>query len=297
MSAVAVRVRAPAKVNLHLSVGPRRADGFHPLQTVFHAVDLVDEVVARPAQRLSLVMSGPGTDALPAGADNLAWQAATALAHAGGIAPAVRLDLHKRIPVAGGLAGGSADAAATLVACAALWDVSTELAPLAARLGSDVPFALLGGTALGRGRGELLTPAPDELRLHWALALSDTGISTARAYAELDRLRTAGMAPPPIAGPDAMLAALATGDVAAVADALANDLHPVALVLQPELQDVLAAGVAAGALGGIVSGSGPTCAFLCEDAAAATHVADTLRGVGRPTLVASGSAPGATVVP
>ena len=299
MSAVAaVRVRVPAKVNLLLSVGPRRADGFHDLETVFHAVDLTDEVVARPAVGLSVVMTGDGTDGLPEGPGNLIWQAASRLAEALGIAPGVRLELHKQIPVAGGMAGGSADAAATLVACAALWGADVDLQPLAAGLGSDVAFTLLGGTALGRGRGEILTPVPDGPALHWAFALADTGISTADAYAELDRRRDAGTVPAPIAGPAAMLAALAAGDVAAVAAALANDLQPIALARHPGLHDTLAAGLAAGALGGVVSGSGPTCAFLCPDAAAARRTADALDAAGtcRATRVASGPAPGARVV-
>ncbi len=159
-----VRVRAPAKVNLHLGVGPLRPDGYHDLVTVFHAVDLTDEIVARPADRLEICVAGEGSADLPTDEGNLAWRAAALLAEHAGVAPRVRLEITKSIPVAGGMAGGSADAAAALVACAALWGTGTPrtvLAELAARLGSDVAFPLFGGTALGTGRGEVLTPVTD----------------------------------------------------------------------------------------------------------------------------------------
>lgn len=289
----------PAKVNLHLSVGERRPDGYHELVNVFHAVDLVDEVDAAPADTLSLGVTGEGAASLPTDGDNLAWRAATLLAEAVGVPAVARLDVRKAIPVAGGMAGGSADAAAALLACARLWqlDVSVDdLVSLAGRLGSDVAFPLLGGTAVGTGRGELLTSVAAPARLHWVFAISDTGISAGAAYGELDRLRDAGAAPSPIGAPEALLAALAAGDVAAVAGRLGNDLQPAALSLAPALRDTLAAG--RGALASLVSGSGPTCAFLCEDAAAATVLAAELEsaGVCRTARVATGPAAGATVV-
>jgi 4-diphosphocytidyl-2-C-methyl-D-erythritol kinase len=293
-----VRVRVPAKINLQLSVGPLRDDGFHELVTVFHAVDLLDEVVASRADDISLNVSGEGAASLPTGDGNLAWRAAALLAEIVGIEPRVHLDLDKAIPVAGGLAGGSADAAATLLACAQLWDVRADLATLAGCLGSDVAFPLLGGTAVGTGRGEVLVPVPTAARLHWALAVADFGISSGAAYAELDRLRAIGAAPGPEPAPDALLAALASGDLDDIAARLSNDLEAAALTLQPTLRDTLAAGAAAGALAGIVSGSGPTCAFLCRDAAAAQAVAAALvdAGVCRVARAASGPAPGAAVV-
>jgi 4-diphosphocytidyl-2-C-methyl-D-erythritol kinase len=294
-----VRVRVPAKVNLHLSVGPVRPDGFHDLVTVFHAVDLMDEVTAAPAQRLALTVTGEGTADLPTDAGNLAWRAAALLAETAGIRAAVRIGLHKTIPVAGGMAGGSADAAGTLLACATLWGLDdADLAGLAARLGSDTVFPLMGGTAVGTGRGEVLAPVPVHPPLHWVLALAHGGISAGDAYRELDRQRAAGSAAAPAGSPDALLVALATGDPAALAPVLINDLQPAALALRPALRATIDAGVRLGALAGMVSGSGPTCAFLCRSEGHAAELAAelALAGIGRATRVASGPAPGARVV-
>ena len=294
-----MRVRVPAKVNLHLSVGAQRSDGFHELVTVFHAVDLVDEIVAGPADTLAITVHGEGSGTVPTDATNLAWRAAELLAQAAGIQARARLELHKAIPVAGGMAGGSADAAGTLLACARLWDLdvaAADLYGLAARLGSDVAFPLLGANAIGTGRGERLAPAPANAALHWVFALSDVGIAAADAYRELDRLRGTGGAPAPLGSPDDLLAALESGDAARVAPLLGNDLQPAALRLVPALADTLAAGGAA--LGAVVSGSGPTCAFLCSDAQAATVLAAELEdaGVCRTARVARGPAAGARVV-
>jgi len=292
-----IRIRVPAKVNLHLGVGPVRANGFHELVTVFHAVDLFDEVLATPAPALSLTLRG-SADGVPTDSQNLAWRAAILLAAHAGVSPDVALEITKAIPVAGGMAGGSADAAATLVACAALWDVpSSELPALAAELGSDVTFPLLGGTALGTGRGEILRPVPMTQTLQWVFVLADHGISTAEAFRELDRQREAG-APPAALDAAPMTAALPDGSPHAVAAVLHNDLQPAALALAPALADTLRAGAKHGALAGIVSGSGPTCAFLCADADDAAKLAAALDadGVGRATRVASGPTPGATRV-
>ncbi len=295
----AVRVRVPAKVNLHLAVGDVRADGFHDLTTVFHAVDLLDEVAAAPAERLSVTVTGEGAGEVPTDERNLAWRAARLLADVAGVEPRVALSLRKAIPVAGGMAGGSADAAGTLVACARLWDLdvaTADLLPLAAKLGSDVAFPLLGGTAVGTGRGEQLVPVATTGRLHWVFALAGTGISAGAAYGELDRLRAGGRAPAPAGTPDALLAALAAGDLAGIAAAVGNDLQPAAVSLLPHLADTLAAGATAPAA--LVSGSGPTCAFLCTDEAAAGLLAAELEaaGVCRSARVARGPAPGATLV-
>lgn len=292
----AVRVRVPAKINLRLGVGPRREDGFHELLTVFHAVDVHDEVTATPAHRLALSVTGLGAGELPTDRGNLAWRAATLLAERAGVAPDVHLTLHKDIPVAGGMAGGSADAAATLLACARLWGVDADLPALAAELGSDVAFPLLGGTAVGTGRGEVLRAVPVATALHWVLVPAAFGIPAGAAYAELDRQRSAGVTPAPAGGVDGLLAALAAGDVAAVAAALGNDLEPAALVLAPQLAATLDAGRAAGALAGLVSGSGPTCAFLCADVVAARDVAARLVAAGHAARTASGPVAGAHVV-
>ncbi|HEU5007521.1 MAG TPA: 4-(cytidine 5'-diphospho)-2-C-methyl-D-erythritol kinase [Jatrophihabitantaceae bacterium] len=294
-SVSSVRVRVPAKVNLQLGVGPLRVDGFHELVTVFHAVDIFDVITVRTADELSLTMRGEGAATLPNGPENLAWRAAELLAGQAGVAPSVSIEIDKAIPVAGGMAGGSADAAGTLLACATLWQLDDAGLPeLAAQLGSDVAFGLVGGTALGTGRGEVLEPVPTAGSLHWVIAPAAFGISTARAYAELDRLRAAGALPPPQLDASALRTALESGSASRVAQALSNDLQPAALSLAPSLREVLDAGLTAGALAGIVSGSGPTCAFLCADAAAAADVARRF-GAQR-AVVATGPAPGATVL-
>jgi len=295
----AVRVRAPAKVNLHLGVGPLRRDGYHDLVTVFHAVDLTDDVVARPADRLELVVTGEGAAGLPTDERNLAWRAAALLAEHAGVPARARLEITKSIPVAGGMAGGSADAAAALVACAALWHVEAPLAELAARLGSDVAFPLSGGTALGTGRGEVLSPVLTGGAFHWVFALADHGISAGDAYRELDRQRSTGAAPRPVGSPDAVIEALRSGDPHRLAGTLANDLQPAALAIAPALRRTLVAGHELGAIAAIVSGSGPTCAFLTAGRAEATALAAALaaEGICRTTRVASGPAPGAMIVP
>ena len=203
-----VTVRVPAKLNLQLAVGPPRADGYHDLVTVFHAVSLYDEVTVVPADRDGVAVTGEGADRVPADGDNLALRAVAALRAAGPAGDAdpagVHVTIAKRIPVAAGLAGGSADAAAALVACNELWACGLsqqQLAEIGAKVGSDVSFALLGGTAVGRGRGEQLTPAlAPATQYHWVLAFADGQLSTPEVYATLDRLRAAqagGAAPAP----------------------------------------------------------------------------------------------------
>ena len=295
-----VRVRVPAKINLHLSVGALRPDGFHSLTTVFQAVTLYDDLVARSAAGLQLKVTGDEAGEVPNDHSNLAWRAAQLIASHVGMPADVAIELHKTIPVAGGMAGGSADAAAALLACATLWRTGTprtELVSLAAELGSDVAFPLTGGTALGQGRGEQLTPVLATGEYHWVFAMADYGISAGAAYRELDRMRAGDEAPKPISSPDELLDALRAGDSGRLADSLGNDLQPAALSLHPELHEVLDAGAELGALAGIVCGSGPTCAFLCAHADAAAELAEDLdnAGVCRATEVATAPAHGARV--
>ena len=294
-------VRVPGKVNLYLGVGDRRADGYHELTTVFHAVSLADDITVRAADILSLRVHGEGADEVPTDARNLAWQAAELMAEHVGRAPDVEITIEKSIPVAGGMAGGSADAAAVLVGINALWELGVprrDLHAIAARLGSDVPFALHGGTALGTGRGEELTTVLARNTFHWVLAFGAGGLSTAAVYAEIDRLRAAGQ-PPKLTDPEPLLTALSSGDPHELAPLLGNDLQPASLSLEPNLRRTLRAGTEAGALAGIVSGSGPTCAFLCASAEAAVQVSAELAGAGvcRTVRVASGPVHGARVVP
>lgn len=350
MSSVTVRV--PAKVNVQLAVGPLREDGYHDLINVFHAVSIFDDVVARESGSITVAVMGDWADQVPVDDTNLAIQAARALAKHAGVGHGVDLVIHKSIPVAGGMAGGSADAAAALVACNELWGLglpAEDLMRMAADLGSDVPFSLMGGTALGTGRGELLTELPTTGTFHWTFAMADGGLSTPSVYAECDRLRAAPSTGVPLGGvpsagaplagvpsaggasagvplasgassgvpsvggasadgpsvggafwpePDpSLLAALRTGDPHALGRHLSNDLQPAALSLRPALAITLEVGRSLGALGAIVSGSGPTCAFLAEDAAHAARLAQALpeRAPTRGTATAHGPAPGATI--
>ncbi|WP_393058657.1 4-(cytidine 5'-diphospho)-2-C-methyl-D-erythritol kinase [Streptomyces sp. LN549] len=294
-----VTVRVPAKVNVQLAVGAARPDGFHDLANVFLAVGLYDDVTVTPADGLRVTCSGPDAAQVPLDASNLAARAATALAERHGIAPDVHIHIAKDIPVAGGMAGGSADAAGALLACDALWSTGAtreELLALCAELGSDVPFSLVGGAALGVGRGEQLTPVEVGGTFHWVFAVADGGLSTPAVYREFDRL-TAGTQVPEPAASAALMAALRAGDPVALAAALGNDLQAPALSLRPSLAGTLAAGTAAGALAALVSGSGPTTAFLTEDEASARKVADALTASGtcRTARIAVSPAPGATL--
>ncbi|WP_405583725.1 4-(cytidine 5'-diphospho)-2-C-methyl-D-erythritol kinase [Streptomyces sp. NBC_01092] len=296
-----VTVRVPAKVNVQLAVGAARPDGFHDLANVFLAVGLYDEVTVTPSpDGLRVTCAGTDADQVPLDRTNLAARAAEALAARYGLAPDVHLHIAKDIPVAGGMAGGSADGAGALLACDALWGTNAsreELLDICAELGSDVPFSLVGGAALGTGRGEKLRPLDVGGTFPWVFAMAERGLSTPAVFREFDRLGEGTDIPEPVAS-QPLLDALAKGDPDALAAAVSNDLQPAALSLFPELADTLAAGLAAGALTALVSGSGPTTAFLARDPESAVKVADTLRtsGTCRAVRTASGPAQGATVV-
>ncbi|XVU24849.1 4-(cytidine 5'-diphospho)-2-C-methyl-D-erythritol kinase [Actinoplanes sp. CA-054009] len=296
-----VRVRVPAKINLHLGVGPLRADGFHELNTVYHAISLFDELTARAGDTLTLTMEGEGTGALELDESNLIIRAAKALAARTRMPAYARLHLRKTIPLAGGLAGGSADAAATLIACDLLWGTGLsrdELADVGATLGSDIPFLLHGGTALGTGHGETVSPIlARPTTWHWVVAIADGGLSTPAVYRKLDELRDSSFPPKALGDPDELMTALRQRDPAVLGAALGNDLQPAALALRPELAEVLQAGQRAGAVAGLVSGSGPTCVFLATDAGHAAQVAAGINaaGVCREAVTARGPMPGARV--
>jgi 4-diphosphocytidyl-2-C-methyl-D-erythritol kinase len=312
-----VTVRVPAKVNLQLAVGPARADGYHDVATVYHAVSLFDEVTVVPAERDIVAVTGEGADGVPTDGGNLAARAAGALSRAAGPgsrdAAGLAIRITKRIPVAAGLAGGSADAAATLVACNELWGAGLsqqELCDLAAEIGSDVAFGLLGGTAIGIGRGEQVTPVLTSGTFHWVLAFADGGLSTADVYAACDRMRaskesrqakgrkvgTSGV-PDPVLD-NALIAALRSGDPAELGPLLSNDLQPAAISLRPGLRRTLTAGRELGTLGAMVSGSGPTCAFLAKNRRHARDLAAALAGAGvcRTVAQVTGPVPGANIV-
>ena len=301
-TASGVTVRAAAKINLLLGVGAPRPDGFHTLVTVYQAVSLYDDLVVDAAEDLTVdidMASYIDRSHLPAAGDNIVDRAAAALGAHHGRPVGGRVRIDKSVPVAGGLAGGSADGAAALVALDRLHGLGTsdvDLLVLAAGLGSDVPFALVGGTALGEGHGELVTPLEDPGSWWWVVVPSSDGMSTPLVYRHYDRLRPE--APPMPGPPDAILAALASGKPQRLAEALHNDLEPAVFDLRPDLASLVAEGVAAGALRGLVSGSGPTCVFLCESAQHARTVAGSL-SAGRDqrvVLVAHGPVAGAHVV-
>jgi len=294
-------VRAAAKINLHLGVGAPRQDGFHPLVTVFQAVGIYDDLSVRTADEWSLrLLPADHVDraAVPI-EGNIAEVAARALADFHGRDDiAAEAVITKAIPVAGGMAGGSADAAAALVALDRLWELHThddELLRIAASLGSDVPFALVGGTAIGTGRGERVQPVEDHGTWWWVAVPSSDGLSTPEVYRHYDRLFP-DASPKPL-GAEAVLAALATGDPGVLARALHNDLQAAALDLRPDLAELIAVGEAAGALRGIVSGSGPTCVFLTSGADHARELGVELRAAGHEVaLAAPAPVSGATVV-
>jgi 4-diphosphocytidyl-2-C-methyl-D-erythritol kinase len=290
-----VVARAPAKVNAHLAVGPLRPDGFHELRTVF--------VTVRAGDGLAVSVTGVDADVVPTDRRNLVWRAAELLAEHSGVRADATIEIAKSIPAAAGLAGGSADAAAALVALDALWATRAgrgNLDLLAAQLGSDVPFSLLGGVALGAGRGEQLSPVLARTGWHWVLGIAGVGLSTPAVYGELDRLRAAG-ALPGDSGPgsaDPVLAALRSGSPGALAAALGNDLQAPAVTLRPELARALRAATDAGALAALVSGSGPTVAALAADEQGAIRLAAELAGAGvfRTVRAVHGPVPGARLV-
>ncbi|MFC5381866.1 4-(cytidine 5'-diphospho)-2-C-methyl-D-erythritol kinase [Aquipuribacter nitratireducens] len=299
-------VRAPAKVNLHLAVGAPEDDGYHPLATVFQAVGLFDEVTASRAPGGTFTVEVTGTDAsrVPEDHSNLAVRAARAVARTAGPddEPGLGVHLHirKQIPVAGGMAGGSADAAAALVACDALWGLDLprdQLADLGAEIGADVPFLLLGGTAVGLGHGDRLTPALSRGSWSWVLLVSSQELSTPAVYGELDRLRRGRAVVEPRVS-DPLMQALRSGDPAALGASLHNDLQHAAVSLLPELDHTLEYVAAAAPTGYLVSGSGPTVAVLAEDEQHAAELAVALAdapGVSR-VLRASAPVPGCRVV-
>lgn len=296
-------MRVPAKVNLQLAVGPREADGFHNLVTVFQAISIYDDVTitkTTPGSGITIAITGDHTHGVPADSTNLAVRAAQLIADDYDFAVDIHIDVVKSIPVAGGMAGGSADAAAVIVGLNDLFNLEMsreEMLEFGAQLGSDVPFMITGGTAIGQGRGDQLTAALSRGTYHWVLALSTVGLSTPAVYQECDRLR-AGL---DIAAPqtsDALMQSLLAADPKAVGLSLQNDLQSAACSLRPALTLVLDVGEEYGALGAIVSGSGPTVAFLVgdEEQGLDLAVALTSSGVVGSVARAYGPVPGAKVI-
>lgn len=278
----AVTVDVPAKINPHLGVGDARPDGFHSLATVYQAISLYDTVTVtrRRESGIAVSIAGEGADSLPTDETNLAAKAAKLMALYGNVEPNVEVHLFKRIPVAGGLAGGSADAAGALVACARLWDIEigdADLRRLAAGLGSDVPFCLAGGIAVGSGRGEELDRVEAAGTWHWVVATTDTQISTPECFEEVDRLRGEGIGRFS-EDVDAIVKAFEAGASAdELSRLLVNDMEAAAVSLRPQLASLMHAGLEEGALAAHVSGSGPTILFLVGDKPHAMSLARRLR--------------------
>ncbi len=303
MALNSVTVKVPAKVNLQLSVGPRESDGYHNLVTVFQAVSIFDEVTLTKSHEgsgVTIAVTGDQTHGVPEDGSNLAVKAVQLIAEKFGFAADVHIEVKKSIPVAGGMAGGSADAAATLVGMDALFKLEVtreELLALGSELGSDVPFLILGGTAIGTGRGDQLTAALSRGTYHWVFALSTVGLSTPAVYSECDRMRAEReIAAPKVS--DALMQALLAADPEAVGESLVNDLQSAASSLRPALTLILEVGRDYGALGAIVSGSGPTVAFLVADEESGLDlaVALTASGVVGSVARATGPVPGARVI-
>ncbi len=307
INSASISASAPGKTNLFFAVGPLQSDGYHEVASVYLALDLREEVTVTASEEWSVTVTGniaqSQIEAVPTGAENLVVQAAMKVAEMAGL-PAdsnhVAFEVDKHVPVAGGMGGGSADAAAALMAVDALWqtNLGSRLAD-SVRLGADVPFALAGGVAIGVGRGEELTPITDVRPLHLVLVTSDEGLSTPAVYRRLDEIRAArGQNPTsvPVAQvPQQVIEALQSGDLDALSKTFKNDLQEAALDLRPDLAETINAGLAAGALAGFVSGSGPTIAFLSADAHAAEDLAQKLTAQGRRALATSGPAAGAFI--
>ncbi len=295
-----VVIRVPGKVNLGLSVGPLDSDGYHEIVTLFQAISLYDDVTVKIGSEgagITLGASGSTSTGVPLDETNLAYRAADLMIRKFQLDSDIDIHLNKEIPVAGGMAGGSADAAGVIVGIDALFELGLsrdELERIGSELGSDVPFGIAGGTAIGRGRGDQLTPVLSQGTYQWVLALSNSGLSTPAVYGECDRLREGLSIAKPSAN-DALLQSLRAGDARELGKALSNDLQSAACSLRPALRLVLDVGNDYGALGCIVSGSGPTVAFLVEDEERALDltVALSASGVVGGVVRASGPTHGA----
>ena len=277
-----VTVRVPAKVNVYLGVGPKQFDGYHDLATIFQSVGIYDDITIEPAEKFEIRPEGIYAASIPTDESNLVWKAVSLVARACGQDPNVAVTINKSIPVAAGMAGGSADAAAALVASDAYWRAGIarqQLDEMAQTLGSDVPFMLHGGCALGTGRGNVLAPVMTRGTFHWVFATFNEGLSTAKVYDRFDNVSTLDEDYLPEV-PSDVLAALAQSDAVALGSSLHNDLQVAALTLRPSLANTLEFGLDHGALGTVVSGSGPTCAFLTKDDASAIDLTVALAGSG-----------------
>ncbi len=298
-----VIARVPAKVNLQLAVGPLGDDGFHEVTTVFQAISLFDDVTVATAPEnngISIQITGQTSKGVPSDSSNLAVKAATLMIKKYDLPNDLSIKLKKEIPVAGGMAGGSADAAGVIVGIDSLFELGLsrdEMEMVGSKIGADVPFSICGGVAIGTGRGDQITPALFKGTYNWVLALSGQGLATPSVYAECDRLREGLSISTPVVS-EQLMQALRAGDAKALGKSLSNDLQPAACSLRPALRLVLDVGIDYGALGGIVSGSGPTVVFLVKDDEHAMDltVALSSSGVISSVVRATGAVAGARII-
>ena len=302
---IQVSASAPGKINIFFKVGALKSDGYHDVLSIYQALDIRETVTVADSSRWKVSVSGALSDeqiaAVPTGEDNLVVRAAKSIGQLANLTRVSELsfEITKNVPVAGGMGGGSADAAAAMLAVDELWDTQVDgeaLMKAAAELGADIPFALLGGTAIGIGRGDKLDPIDYVQKLHWVLVPMDAGLSTPRVYAKLDEMRAAkGQDPTLVPVPEVpyeLIDALVHGDAREVAKHLHNDLQEAAVALMPELSITMHAGLAAGALAAMVSGSGPTIAMLAESEEAAESIANHLAFEGYIAIPTFGPAKG-----
>jgi 4-diphosphocytidyl-2-C-methyl-D-erythritol kinase len=299
---------APGKLNLAFRVGARRADGYHSVVSVYQELSLRETVVVSANHEWSLALSGSLPEdrllSVPLDGNNLAFKAAKKLAELAGLVNPypVAIGIDKQVPVAGGMGGGSADAAATLIALNELWRTGISRERLVAEsvhLGADVPFAVLGGTAIGRGVGEKLEPLASSATLHWVMIPNAGGLSTATVFARLDELRAQTFTEiddeTHLVAPHYLIDALAAGNPFDVAEFMHNDLEEAALDLMPSLAITLQDGMRSGALRAMVSGSGPTVALLAGSEASAIDIAKQMRLLGYEAITAQSATLGARI--
>jgi 4-diphosphocytidyl-2-C-methyl-D-erythritol kinase len=302
---IQVTASAPGKINIFFKVGALNSDGYHDVLSIYQALDIRETVTVSDSSRWKVSVSGALSEeqiaAVPTGEDNLVVRAAKSIGQLAALTriPELGFEITKNVPVAGGMGGGSADAAAAMMAVDELWETHVDgeaLIKAAAELGADIPFALLGGTAIGIGRGDKLDPIDDVQKLHWVLVPMDAGLSTPRVYAKLDEMRAAKGQDPTLVPtpqvPHELIDALVHGDAREVAKHLHNDLQDAAVSLMPELSVTMDAGLAAGALAAMVSGSGPTIAMLAESEEAAESIANRLAFEGYIAIPTFGPAKG-----
>mgnify|MGYP002655113748 FL=1 len=303
-----VHASAAGKVNLFFGVGSLKTDGYHDVMSIYQSLNLREDVsIAASINEPQVSVAGnirrEQLDSVPRGESNLVYKAVRLLEHLAGLEPSdVDFEIFKRVPVAGGMAGGSADAAATMLAANEFLNTGfsrQRLLDESVQLGADVPFGILGGTAIGVGRGEQLESLELGRELHLVMVANDQGLSTPQVYAELDRQREADGADPrelePLAKPQALIDALQAGQLDRIAALIHNDLEPAALALLPELELTLAAAEKYGALRAFVSGSGPTVAALVENFEDAIALQTALRHANFDAFATTSSSLGAQV--